>query len=69
MAPNLIAALVMAGMVLGALVGMVVGKFVTQVIIREEAYKAGAGFWVCNPKTGRQRFAWVTEDKDEEETP
>ncbi len=27
----------------------------------------GAGFWVCNPKTGATRFAWVMEDKDEKE--
>ncbi len=35
--------------------------------VYNEAIKAGAGFWACNPKTGAKRFAWVTKDDKKEE--
>lgn len=60
---TLIAILVLCVVVPAAVVGVWVGK----AIVHDHAYKAGAGFWVCNSKTGVKRFAWVTEDKDEKE--
>ncbi len=50
-----------ACMAIGVALGMEWGSQDKSAMIREEAVKAGVGFWVCNPGTGRTRFAWASE--------